>query len=83
MNEEKNETNTGLTRHASVRCQQRGIPPLILDWLFLYGKQSKARGGGEIYFFDKRARRRIEKACGRLVVRRLGDLLDAPNTKSQ
>jgi hypothetical protein len=73
----ESEANMGLTRHANVRCQQRGIPRLIVDWLLQYGTQTKASGGAETYFFDKRARRRIERDCGREIVRRLGDLLDA------
>lgn len=77
MNEGDSGTIKGLTRHASVRCQQRGIPPLILEWLLEYGAQSKASDGAQTYFFDKRARRKIEKACGRQIVRRLGDLLNA------
>ena len=77
MTDENSESMKTLTRHASTRCQQRGIPPLIVKWLLEYGTRSKGHHGTETCYFDKRARKRIEKACGRQIVRRLDDLLDA------
>lgn len=66
-----------LTNHAQSRMQQRGIPPLILDWLQIYGSSSHDHGGAEIRYFDSGARRRIAKDVGQKVVDLLGQLLDA------
>ena len=32
--------NTLLTTHATIRAQQRGIPPVIQDWLLDYGEEA-------------------------------------------
>ena len=66
-----------MSRHASVRAQQRSIPPLILDWLLAYGATEFDHRGAEGRFFDHAARRRLEKEFGRQVIDRLGGLLDA------
>ena len=66
-----------LTNHARSRMQQRGIPPLILDWLQIYGSSSHDHRGAEIRYFDPGARRRIAKDVGQKVVDLLGQLLDA------
>lgn len=64
-----------LTAHARVRCQQRGIPPLIVEWLLEYGTEAPSHGATKRYF-DRTARRRLSKAVGHEVVDRLGDLLN-------
>jgi hypothetical protein len=64
------------TRHGEDRMKQRGIPPLIVEACISFGREYKAREGGSIYRFDKRSRRHLERAWGRMVVRRLSDLLD-------
>lgn len=65
-----------LTHHASIRCQQRGIPPLICDWLQRYGAESKTAGGGVKRFFDSAAKRRIAQEVGAQVVDRMGALMN-------
>ena len=66
-----------LTEHARVRAQKRSIPPLIVDWLFGFGARERAGDGAEVLFFDKRARRELEKTVGKQVVGRLSPMLDA------
>lgn len=56
----------GLSRHAVVRQQQRGIPPLVLDLLLQFGSEEAAAGGVSKVFFDKKARRRVEAYAGPL-----------------
>ena len=68
--------NIQLTKHATNRQQQRGIPPLIMDWLTSFGTTSHDHHGAEILFFDKRSRKALAKAVGEEVVSRLSDLLD-------
>jgi len=73
----ENEMNTTkLTKHSSERMQQRAIPPLIVDWLMAYGATEYDHHGAEIHYFDKKARRQLERDFGGLIVRRLDDLLD-------
>jgi hypothetical protein len=60
-----------LTRHARVRAQQRGIPPLIDALLDAYGHEQYDGHGGVIRYFDKKSRRQMERDFGREPVRRL------------
>lgn len=71
------ETPVALTKHAHVRQVQRGIPPLILDWLQDYGTRLQDGQGAEIVQFDKGSRRRLAKAVGEQVLNRLVEFLDA------
>lgn len=64
-----------LTRHASVRAQQRGIPRLVVDWLEAYGEEMHDQDGTIILHFSKRSRRRLERDVGREPVRRLSNYL--------
>lgn len=66
-----------LTRHATVRMQQRGIDPLIVDWVLRYGACVHDHHGGIKRYFDKKARRRLARDVGPSVVDKLGPLLDA------
>ena len=57
----------GLTRHAMVRMQQRGIGEQTIDDLLAYGRPMHDHHGAEIIFFDKAAKRRLaEEQGGRL-----------------
>jgi hypothetical protein len=51
------------TRHAETRGQQRAIPALIGSLLVEYGA-SMHRDGGEVFYFDKAARKRLKAAVG-------------------
>ena len=64
------------TQPARTRCQQRGLPPLVLHWLDDFGREVHVPGA-TIRHFDKRARRRLERTVGREPVRRLHEYLDA------
>lgn len=55
-----------LTQHALSRCQQRGIPPILLDLLLAFGATAKAPGGAEKVFFDKASRKKIKAYAGPL-----------------
>jgi hypothetical protein len=64
-----------LSQHALSRAQQRAIPRLMVDWLLQFGAEASDNRGCTIRYFDKQAKRRLERACGREPVRRLGDKL--------
>lgn len=66
-----------MTRHATIRAQQRALPPLIVGWLDTYGARTRDECGAEILYFDKVSRRNLEREVGSLVVDRLRPLLDA------
>lgn len=59
-------TNLKLTRHAAVRQQQRGVPPMIIDLLLDYGSVERAGKGVTTYYFDRAARRKVLAYVGRL-----------------
>ena len=40
--------NMQMTQHAAIRQQQRGIPPLIMEWLSQYGACRHDHRGAEI-----------------------------------
>ena len=54
----------GFTKHAAIRCQQRGLPPVVIDWLLEFGKPAPAPHGGEIYYFDKRSKKQLKSYIG-------------------
>lgn len=60
------------TRHAIVRAQQRGIPPMIDMILDLYGKEEHAEGV-IIRFLNKSSIRQMENDFGRRAASRLSD----------
>jgi hypothetical protein len=63
--------------HAEKRSQQRGIPPLIIEWLEEFGEQVYDHHGAVILHFTNKSRRKLEKAVGHEVVRRLSEWLDS------
>lgn len=60
-----------MTKHASARKQQRGIPGSVLDCLLEFGKASHDNRGGEVLYFDKRAKQRCLAAMGMGAYRKL------------
>jgi hypothetical protein len=64
-----------MTPHAQVRAQQRGIPPLISDWLLGYGEEQFDGHGGVVRFFTKTGIRRLERDVGRGPVKRMSEYL--------
>lgn len=69
--------NPPVTSHAAIRMQQRVVPPLIVDWLQAYGTECYDKHGGIKRYFDKAARRRMERELGRIAVRQMARFLDA------
>lgn len=55
-----------MTRHALVRSQQRGIPPMLIDLLLQFGQSEPAGGGASRMFFNKSARRQVKAYAGPL-----------------
>ncbi len=64
------------TEHAATRARQRGIPPLIEEWLDAYGEQNYDGHGARVVFFSKKSIRRMEREFGRAPVRKLSEWLD-------
>ena len=64
------------TTHAAVRQQQRGIPPLIRDWLEEFGETRYDGHGGAIRYFSHRSLRQMEKSLGRAPIRKLSEYFD-------
>ena len=62
--------------HAAVRCQQRGIPNLVIDWLRDFGDEIHDHHGGTVVVFTRNTRRNLERAVGREPVRRMSEWLD-------
>ena len=55
------------TAHASIRSQQRGIPPLVVDLLLQFGCREHDHSGAEIVYFDRRSKKRLESYAGGLI----------------
>jgi len=70
------------SRHAEIRAQQRGIPPLIDQILDLYGREQYDGHGGVVIYLDKGSIRRMERDMGREPVRRLSTWRSAYKVKS-
>jgi hypothetical protein len=67
----------GLTDHARIRMQQRGIPEAALDALLDYGRSVHDHRGAEIVYFDKHSRDRLVRERGLQAARCLERYLDA------
>ena len=65
------------TKHAKARAQQRGIPPLIGQWLDAYGDEEYDGHGGILRYFSHRSIRSMERDLGREPIRRFSDYLAA------
>ena len=66
-----------VTKHAAARAQQRGIPPLIDEWLDIAGEVEHVGKGLTRCWFSKKSKRCLERRFGREPVRRMGDWLNA------
>lgn len=53
-----------MTQHASLRRQQRAIPPLLIDLLLQFGASEPSGDGTSKYFFNKSARRQVMAYAG-------------------
>ena len=63
------------TNHASVRAQQRGVPPLVMQWLLDYGEEKFDGHGGVIRYFTPQSLRRLERDVGQTPLKRLSEFL--------
>lgn len=63
--------------HTTARAQQRGIPPLIDQFLEAYGQEQHDGHGALILYLNKESIRRMERDMGRRPVARLSEWLDA------
>src|SRR4030067_3257607 len=71
-----------MTNHAAVRKQQRGISESVLDCLLEFGKISHDGRGGEVLYFDKRAKQRCLTVMGKEMYRRLDGHFDVYAVRS-
>lgn len=71
-----------MTKHASVRKQQRGISESVLDCLLEFGKTSHDNRGAEVFYFDKRAKQRCLTVMGKEMYRRLDGHFDVYAVRS-
>ena len=67
--------NRSFTDHAAIRQQQRGLPPLVSDWLLDFGDEQFDGHGGVIRFFSKKCIRHLEREVGRKPVARMSEYL--------
>jgi hypothetical protein len=51
------------TRHSRERLRQRGISPLLLEWLLMFGER-KLTNHAEVVYFTKASRGRLRKYIG-------------------
>ncbi len=58
-----------VSSHAQTRMQQRGVTPGLLELLDAYGTTEYDHRGGEVRYFNKAARRRLQQAEGKAVYR--------------
>jgi len=70
------------TQHANIRSQQRGIPPLIDQWLDLYGKEEYDGNGAVIVYLCKSSIRSMERDLGKRPVSRMSEWLSAYKVRS-
>ena len=64
-----------MSDHAKQRMQQRAIHPLMIELLYLYGREQQ-QNGSTMLFLDKRARKKARQAL-QDVRRRFDKLCDA------
>lgn len=69
------------SKHAAVRAQQRGIPPMIDQLLDLYGQEQHDGHGAIILFLNKQSIRKMESDLGRRPVARLAEWLSSYKVK--
>lgn len=67
--------NTLLTTHANVRAQQRGVPPLVQDWLLDYGAEQFDGHGGVIRYFSHECLRQMERDIGKAPLKKMSEFL--------
>jgi len=66
-----------MTYHAAIRSQQRGIPPLVMQWLDQFGEECYDGHGAIIRFFSRTSRRKMEREFGSDLVSKLSQYFNA------
>ena len=54
-------TDLRFTEHARARMRQRAIPPAVVEALLAYGREAYDHHGAIVVYFDKAARRHLER----------------------
>ena len=67
--------NLSYSHHATVRTQQRGIPPLVSTWLVDYGEENFDGRGGVIRYFTPQGVRTMAQDIGPSAVKRMSEFL--------
>lgn len=70
------------TRHAEVRAQQRGIPPMIEQLLELYGQEEHDGRGAIMLYLNKSSIKSMKRDLGHRLVSRLAEWFGAFKIKS-
>jgi hypothetical protein len=70
------------TRHAQVRAQQRGIPPMVDQLLDLYGQEEYGGHGDITVYLSKDSIKKMERDLGHRPVSRLAEWFDAYKVRS-
>lgn len=71
-----------MTYHASIRSQQRGIPPLIDQWLDQYGEEEYDGHGGIRRYFSRVSIRAMERDFGHGPIAKLAEYLNSYKVES-
>jgi hypothetical protein len=66
---------TTYTKHAAVRSQLRGIPPLISDWLLAYGDEEFDGRGGVVRYFSSTGIHQLMDEVGEKPVQKMAEYL--------
>jgi hypothetical protein len=70
------------TKHATIRAQQRGIPPLVDRWLDKFGEEEHDGHGYVKLYFSRRSVRQMECTLGQQPVCLFKRYLDAYKIES-
>lgn len=76
MQKSINVLSTISTRHAQVRCQQRGISPDLLELLLEHGAERHLGDGSTIISLPRRRRERIRRCLTRTAFAAVSSHLD-------
>lgn len=71
-----------MSNHALQRSQQRCIPPVVHQWLTVYGEEYFDGHGGIRVFFSSKSKRKMEQELGRHFVRENQKYLKAYRVES-
>jgi hypothetical protein len=66
-----------VSKHASCRAQQRGIPGVVLEWLFDYGESQPDHRGAEVLYFTNKSRQQIDRSEGSAAIRRFNEFMNS------